>query len=67
MIIFLNLYSLSAVLTYTCRVDSSCQDREFLLACKRRVVQFVHRWVTAIGDPVFEEQITHSFLQVIII
>lgn len=46
------------------RIEASCQDREFIISCKRRVVQFVHCWVLTIGDPVFEEPCTHTFLQV---
>ncbi|ODN00672.1 Rap guanine nucleotide exchange factor 4 [Orchesella cincta] len=65
-IIFMPIHQLLTELTkqypFHTKIDSTCQDREFLLACKRRVVQFVHRWVTTIGDPVFEEQCTHTFL-----
>ncbi|CAG7720641.1 unnamed protein product [Allacma fusca] len=62
-IIFMPIHQLLTELTRHCRIESSVQDREFLLACKRRVVQFVHRWVTTIGYPVLEEPISHSFLQ----
>ncbi|KAG8222436.1 hypothetical protein J437_LFUL008434, partial [Ladona fulva] len=36
---------------------------EFVLACKRRVVQFIHRWVTTIRNPVFDDPAALSFLQ----
>ncbi|XP_021949449.1 rap guanine nucleotide exchange factor 4 isoform X3 [Folsomia candida] len=67
-IIFMPIHQLLTELTrqypfHTKKVETSCQDREFILACKRRVVQFVHRWVTTIYDPVFEEVCTHAFLQ----
>lgn len=55
-VIFFNLY-------HTYRIDSSNQDREFILACKRRVIQFVYRWVTTIRQPVFEEESAVEFLE----
>ncbi|GLV32312.1 Exchange protein directly activated by cAMP [Carabus blaptoides fortunei] len=47
----------------TYRIDSPSQDREFLLACKRRVVQFVHRWVTTVRHVVFDEQTALEFIE----
>ncbi|KAJ4445394.1 hypothetical protein ANN_07199 [Periplaneta americana] len=47
----------------TYRIDSPSQDREFLLACKRRVVQFVHRWVITIRHPVFDDASSLAFLE----
>lgn len=34
-----------------------------MLACKRRVIQFVYRWVTTIRQPVFEDEIAVEFLE----
>nr|CAD7395731.1 unnamed protein product [Timema cristinae] len=39
------------------------QDREFLLACKRRVVQFLHCWVLTIRHPVFDDPSALAFLE----
>ncbi|KDR12164.1 Rap guanine nucleotide exchange factor 4, partial [Zootermopsis nevadensis] len=47
----------------TYRIDSPSQDREFLLACKRRVVQFVHCWVITIRHPVFDDTNSLAFLE----
>lgn len=44
-------------------IDSSNQDREFILACKRRVIQFVYKWVTTIRQPVFEDQSAVEFIE----
>ncbi|KAJ8979515.1 hypothetical protein NQ317_015693 [Molorchus minor] len=43
-------------------IDFTNQDKEFVLACKRRVIQFVYRWVTTIRQPVFEDDIAVEFL-----
>ncbi|KAJ8932732.1 hypothetical protein NQ314_014428 [Rhamnusium bicolor] len=45
------------------KIDYTKQDREFVLACKRRVVQFVYRWVTTIRQPVFEDDVAVEFLE----
>lgn len=47
---------------FTYHIDSQNQDREFLLACKKRVVQFVYRWVTTIRHPVFDDDSAVDFL-----
>lgn len=44
-------------------MDSSNQDKDFALACKRRVVQFVYRWVTTIRQPVFEDESAMEFIE----
>ena len=51
-------------MTCTYRIESPTQDKEFVVASKSRVVNFVYQWVTTIRDPVFEEPITHSFFEV---
>nr|CAD7256430.1 unnamed protein product [Timema shepardi] len=43
--------------------NSPNQDREFLLACKRRVVQFLHCWVLTIRHPVFDDPSALAFLE----
>ncbi|KAJ8946997.1 hypothetical protein NQ318_019078 [Aromia moschata] len=45
------------------KIDFTNQDKEFVLACKRRVIQFVYRWVTAIRQPVFEDELAVEFLE----
>ncbi|GLH02088.1 Guanine nucleotide-releasing factor 2 [Gryllus bimaculatus] len=47
----------------TYRIDSPAQDRDFILACKRRVVQFVHRWAVAIRHPVFDDRTCREFIE----
>lgn len=56
----MKLYSLTKS---TYRIDFTNQDREFVLACKRRVIQFVYRWVTTIRQPVFEDELAVEFLE----
>lgn len=38
-------------------------DRDFLLACKSRVVQFTYRWVTTIRQPILEDDYVVDFLE----
>lgn len=49
------------MLTY--RIESPNQDQEFVLACKRRVVQFVYRWVNTIRHPIFDDQMALDFVE----
>ncbi|KAJ9588304.1 hypothetical protein L9F63_018328, partial [Diploptera punctata] len=64
-IVFMPTHQLVTELNFmsTYRIDSPSQDREFLLACKRRVVQFVHRWVITIRHPVFDDSSSLAFLE----
>lgn len=48
---------------HTYRIDSANQDREFILACKRRVIQFVYKWVTTVRQPVFDDESAVEFLE----
>ncbi len=57
-------YFLDATGWCTYRIESPTQDKEFVVASKSRVVNFVYQWVTTIRDPVFEESFTHSFFEV---
>ncbi|XP_008198036.1 rap guanine nucleotide exchange factor 4 isoform X4 [Tribolium castaneum] len=61
-IVFIPTHQLIAELDNYYRIDSSNQDKEFVLACKRRVIQFVYRWVTTIRHPVFEDDVAVEFL-----
>ncbi|XP_069683712.1 rap guanine nucleotide exchange factor 4 isoform X2 [Periplaneta americana] len=62
-IVFMPTHQLVTELARHYRIDSPSQDREFLLACKRRVVQFVHRWVITIRHPVFDDASSLAFLE----
>ncbi|XP_055701566.1 rap guanine nucleotide exchange factor 4 isoform X2 [Phlebotomus papatasi] len=41
----------------------SVEDREYLITCKRRVVQFVHKWVIAVRNVVFEDPVAVDFIE----
>lgn len=43
-------------------MDYTKQDREFVLACKRRVVHFVYKWVSTVRQSVFEDDAAVEFL-----
>ncbi|KAF7282257.1 hypothetical protein GWI33_003053 [Rhynchophorus ferrugineus] len=62
-IVFLPTHQLIEELDKYYNIDFSNQDKEFVLACKRRVIQFVYRWVTTIRHPVFEDDIAVEFLE----
>ncbi|XP_047112934.1 rap guanine nucleotide exchange factor 4 [Schistocerca piceifrons] len=62
-IVFMPTHQLVTELSRHYRIDSPSQDRDFLLACKRRVVQFVHRWVLTIRHPVFDDPSSLEFLE----
>nr|CAI5860056.1 unnamed protein product [Callosobruchus analis] len=55
---FLDDFLLTHVVIDTCKQE----DREFALACKRRVVHFVYRWVSAVRHPVFEDEAAADFI-----
>ncbi|XP_058461700.1 rap guanine nucleotide exchange factor 4 isoform X3 [Malaya genurostris] len=42
---------------------SSEEDREYFMTCKRRVVQFIQRWVLAVRHAVFEDPIAVEFIE----
>ncbi|KAL1462505.1 hypothetical protein WDU94_014335 [Cyamophila willieti] len=44
-------------------MDSSNHDKDFILSCKRSVVQFVFRWVSVIRHVVFDDTGTMNFIQ----
>ncbi|XP_071445766.1 rap guanine nucleotide exchange factor 4 [Hetaerina americana] len=62
-IIFMPTHQLVTELSRHYHIESPNQDSEFVLSCKRRVVQFVHRWVTTIRNPVFDDPAALQFLQ----
>ncbi|XP_066151084.1 rap guanine nucleotide exchange factor 4 isoform X1 [Euwallacea fornicatus] len=62
-IVFLPTHQLVEELDKHYSIDFSNQDKEFVLACKRRVIQFVYRWVTTIRHPVFEDDLAVDFLE----
>lgn len=63
-IVFMPTHQLVTELIRHYRIESSSsQGREFVLACKRRVVQFVHRWVITIRHPVFEDPHSLAFVE----
>lgn len=45
-------------------MENPAQDREYTINCKRKVVQFVYRWVVTIRHPVFDDVVSMSFLEV---
>lgn len=40
------------------------EDREYMITCRKRVIQFVQKWVVAVRQVVFEDQITVDFIEV---
>ncbi|XP_068242450.1 rap guanine nucleotide exchange factor 4 [Palaemon carinicauda] len=64
-IVFMPYAQLTQELIKHYRIDtqSNSQDDEFIVACKRRVILFVHRWVMTIRAPVFNNPDASQFLQ----
>lgn len=62
MYFFLLKYFLNIRNTY--RLESANQDSEFVLACKRRVVQFVHKWTETNRQAVLDDQAAADFIEV---
>ncbi|KAK4289884.1 hypothetical protein Pmani_037176, partial [Petrolisthes manimaculis] len=64
-IVFMPYPHLTQELLRHYRMDSqsNSQDQEFVVACKRRVIHFVHRWVMTIKSPVFNNTASNQFLQ----
>ncbi|XP_017779355.1 PREDICTED: rap guanine nucleotide exchange factor 4 [Nicrophorus vespilloides] len=62
-IVFMPTHQLVDELDRHYHLESPNQDREFVLACKKRVVQFIYRWVVTIRYPVFEEESAMEFLE----
>lgn len=53
---------------FHCDFDSQSaqtpEDREFVVTCKKRVIQFIQKWVTAVRNVVFEEPSAVDFIEV---
>lgn len=49
---------------FTYHADSVTQDRDFLMTCRRKVVQFVYQWVVTIRHPVFDDPTSQNFIEV---
>nr|XP_045601752.1 rap guanine nucleotide exchange factor 4-like isoform X3 [Procambarus clarkii] len=64
-IVFMPYPHLTQELLRHYRMDSqgNSQDEEFIVASKRRVIHFVHRWVMTIKNPVFCNASATQFLQ----
>ena len=64
-IVFMPTQQLVAELARHYRIEPSpTQEQDFLLACKRRVVQFVNCWVHTVRHPVFDDPHSLAFLEV---
>ena len=59
------LISLTTCCTYRACQESN-PDGEYVLACKGRVIRFLHQWASTIREPVLEDLsgINSSFLDV---
>lgn len=44
--------------------SQSPEDREYLSTCRKRVVQFVQKWVIAVRNAVFEDPAAVDFIEV---
>ncbi|XP_054286535.1 rap guanine nucleotide exchange factor 4 isoform X2 [Macrosteles quadrilineatus] len=62
-IVFMPTRQLVVELARHYHMESPGQDREFPLVCKKRVVQFVYRWVLTIRHTVFEDPASLSFIE----
>ncbi|XP_037803059.1 rap guanine nucleotide exchange factor 4-like [Penaeus monodon] len=64
-IVFMPYAQLTQELLRHYRIDSqsNSQDDLFIVACKRRVIHFVHRWVVTVRTPVFTNPAAAQFLQ----
>ena len=43
---------------------SSEEDQEYFMTCKRRVVQFIQRWVLLVRHAVFDDPLAVEFIEV---
>lgn len=60
----MSIVSSSLTRMFTYHMENPAQDREYNINCKRKVVQFVYRWVVTIRHPVFDDVVSMSFLEV---
>lgn len=47
--------------------SQSMEDREYIITSKKRVVQFVQKWVVAVRNAVFEDPAAVDFIDVCIV
>lgn len=45
-------------------IESTAEDTEYTLTIRKRVIQFIHKWVIAVRSAVFEEPLTTAFIEV---
>ncbi|XP_022161315.1 rap guanine nucleotide exchange factor 4 [Myzus persicae] len=62
-IVFMPTRTLVSELNKYYHMENPAQDREYTINCKRKVVQFVYRWVVTIRHPVFDDVVSMSFLE----
>uniref|UniRef100_A0A8D9DTX0 Rap guanine nucleotide exchange factor 4 n=2 Tax=Cacopsylla melanoneura TaxID=428564 RepID=A0A8D9DTX0_9HEMI len=62
-VVFMPTKTLVSELNKHFHMDSSNHDKDFILSCKRSVVQFVFRWVSVIRHVVFDDTGTMNFIQ----
>ncbi|XP_065173955.1 rap guanine nucleotide exchange factor 4 isoform X2 [Atheta coriaria] len=62
-IVFMPTHLLIDELDRNYHLESPNQDRDFVVACKKRVVQFVYRWIVIIRHPVFEDESAVEFIE----
>nr|XP_018917363.1 PREDICTED: rap guanine nucleotide exchange factor 4 [Bemisia tabaci] len=62
-IVFFLTRSLVQELNKHYHADSVTQDRDFLMTCRRKVVQFVYQWVVTIRHPVFDDPTSQNFIE----
>lgn len=43
--------------------SQSPEDKDYLITCKKRVIQFVQKWVIAVRHGVFENPIAVEFIE----
>jgi Rap guanine nucleotide exchange factor 4 len=49
---------------FHCDSEEDPEDQEYILTCKKRVIQFVQRWVLAVRHAVFEDPVAAEFIEV---
>lgn len=47
--------------------DTTPEDKEYVITCKKRVVQFIQKWVIAVRNSVFDDPVAVEFIEVILI
>lgn len=47
-----------------CDQSATADDTEYALTMRKRVIQFVQKWVIAVRQAVFEESLTVAFIEV---